>query len=102
MGNLAVDFPWDYAHVDDDLVVCSHRCVLHTVVINRCDTGATYATVYDGVDNTGDIIAIIDVDNGKDHYVLPVTLFYDVQCVTGIFVEFSQGNTQGDLTVTYK
>ena len=97
-----IGMPWDYAHVITDVIVHTGQCVLHAVVINRCDTGVTSATVYDGVDNTGDVIAIIDVDNGKTHYVPPVTLLYDVQCETGIFVEFSQQNAEADLTVTHK
>jgi hypothetical protein len=94
-------FSWKYAHVDDDTLVADYSCVLHSIVINHADSAVTTATVYDGEDNTGDVVAVIDLDIGKDYHVLPVTLLYDIRLSSGCYVEFSNAPATADLTVSY-
>ncbi len=104
MSNSAIDFPWDWKHVTENVTVCDHPCVLHHIVINHCDDHAISVTAYDGTDNTGDVIAVIDVDlpAEKTYHINPVTLSYDLKCANGIYMEFSDTPSNSDLTVMYK
>jgi len=104
MSNSVIGFPWKWAHVAANTVVSDHPCVLHHITINHCDAYAIYVTAYDGTDNTGDVIAVIDVDlpAEKSYHVNPVTLSYDLKCSTGIYLEFSDTPSGSSLTVTYK
>ena len=100
MANAIIGFPFAYTHLDDSGIV--HAVggdVLHSVIINHPDaTAAATVTMYDGVDNSGDVIAVIAMD--KAIYVVPVTLIYDIAVTTGIYAEFS--HTDGaDITVTH-
>lgn len=93
------DFPWKWAHVAESTLVRTGASVLHTITINRgASQGAITATVYDGVDALGTVIAIIDVG---DTVVNPTTLLWGLQCDTGIYVALSSDEVSVDLTVTY-
>lgn len=94
-----IDFPWAYSHVAASTLVRTGRSVLHTLTINRgASQGTVTATVYDGTDNTGTVIAIIDVG---DTVVNPTTLYWGIQCATGIYIELSSEDASVDLTVSY-
>lgn len=73
---------------------------MHTLTINRPDTTAgAIITIYDGIDNTGTVIAIITVDAAL--FVVPVTLTYDVEFATGLYAEFSHEVT-ADIMISYR
>ena len=69
--------------------------VLKAVCINTKGASSNTATVYDGVDNTGSVIAVLDttVTFGCQNYNVGVT--------TGITVVTATG-TAGDLTVSFQ
>ena len=72
---------------------------LHTVVINRPDTTAgAIITLFDSLDGTGTVIAIITMD--KAVYVVPTTLIYDVAFTTGLYALFSH-EVSADITISY-
>ncbi len=97
--NSAIDFPWKYAHCADSTQVSAGPCVMHTITVNRLDTGACVVTVYDNPAAAGNVIAILDLGATAVVDVLCATLIFDIQCATGLYVDFS--NAGGDITVTY-
>lgn len=66
--------------------------ILQSVFVSTGGAGST-ATVYDGVDATGAVIAVINT-------AVQVSLFYGVPVSTGICVVTASG-TPADITVTY-
>lgn len=52
------DFPWKHTHVDDTALVQSGPGALHSIVVNGLTTAGDI-TVYDGVDATGTVIAVL-------------------------------------------
>ena len=99
MPNPVLDFGYRHQHLDDTALVKTGSGILHTITINRPDTtGGAIVTVYDGIDNTGTVIAIITMD--KAVFVVPVTLTYDVAFTTGLYFEFSH-SVAADMTVSY-
>jgi hypothetical protein len=95
-----MDFPWKYAHCADSTQVAAGPCVLHTITVNRLDTGACIVTVYDNPAAAGNIIAVIDLSATTVVDLVTATLLYDIQCATGLYVSFSAVAT-ADLTVSY-
>jgi len=95
-----MDFPWRYKHCADSTQVSAGPCVLHTITINRLDTGACVVTVYDNPAAAGNVIAIIDLTPTAVVNVMSTTLIFDAQCDTGLYADFSGAG--GDITVTYK
>jgi hypothetical protein len=95
-----IDFPWKYSHVDDDKQVSAGPCVLHTITINRLDTGDVTATVYDNPAAAGNVIAVIHLNGSDAVNLAPTTLTFDVKCATGLYIDFSAVAT-ADLTVSY-
>lgn len=93
------DFPWKYKHCADSAQVAAGPCVLHTITVNRMDTGACVVTVYDNPAAAGNVIAIIDLTPTTVVDVLCATLIYDIQCATGLYLDFTGAG--GDLTVAY-
>ena len=99
MPNPKLDFGYSHRHLDDSAIVLTGSGILHTITINRPDTtGGAIVTVYDGIDAGGTVIAILDMDVA--HFVVPVTLTYDVAVVTGIFCAFSHSVT-ADITLSF-
>jgi len=97
-----IDFPWSYKHCTDDVQVSAGPCVLHTITVNRLDTGTVVLTVRDNPADTGDTIAIINLTGTGLTTLVPSTLFYGVQCKTGLYIAFSGSPATADVTVTYK
>lgn len=84
-----------YAHISTatSTLVKTGPGMLATVVCNAAGTGAT-VTVYDGVDNTGTVVAAASA--------LPAGAVLVYNCVvrTGIYV-VTVGSPAADFTVTY-
>jgi len=99
MPNPIADFPWQYAHLVSDALVRTGQGALHTIVVNGLTTAGD-CTVYDGVDATGVPIAILHLDPTTSISVQPITLTYDVEFRTGLFLDFGVGLV-ADLTVSY-
>lgn len=99
MTNPIVDFPWKYKHVTADTPIRSGPGVLHTIVVNGITTAGD-CTVYDNTVESGDIIAIIHLDKTFSVSVQPITLLYDIEFTTGLYLGFA-GALAADLTVSY-
>ena len=100
MPNPIADFPWPWAHVDATLLVHTGAGALHTIVVNGLTTAGD-ATVYDGIDATGNVIAVLHLDPTTSVSVQPITFAYDLRLGTGLYIAYDQ-SLVADLTVTYK
>ena len=98
--NSVIDYPFKYAHVDADAQVCARACILHTIVVNGLTTAGD-ATVYDNTAGSGSVIAVLHLDVATSISVQPITLTYDCECATGLYIDFD-ATLVADLTVTYK
>lgn len=92
-------FPWPWKHVTGTGLVHTGKGSLHTIVVNGLTTAGDI-TVYDGIDGTGSVIAILHLDPTTSVSVQPITFLYDAEIATGIYVEYDQA-VVADLTVTY-
>ena len=95
-----IDFPWDYAHVTGNTLVRTGQGVLHTIVLNGFTTTGDI-TVYDSATETGTVIAILHLNVTASISVQPITLLYDIEFKTGLYIGFD-GAVAADLTVSYK
>lgn len=96
----AIDFPWDYAHVISDTAVKEGQGVLHSIVVNGLTTAGD-ATVYDNTAGSGTVIAVLHLNPATSISVQPITLLYDCEFFTGLYIDFDS-NLVADLTVNYK
>lgn len=91
---------WIPAHVTGTVLVQTGQGVLHTVVMN-----GLYAvgdiTIYDGIDNTGTVIAVLSLITAISISVQPISLLYDAKFETGLYIEYDQA-VEADLTVTHQ
>lgn len=99
MPNPKSEFPWPWSHVTETGLVHGAPGALHTIVVNGLTTAGDI-TVYDGVDATGGVIAVLHLDVTTSISVQPITFTYDIAIATGIYIDYGQG-TVADLTVTY-
>ena len=99
MTNPRAEYAWPFCHVDDTVVVSSRPGALHTIVVNGLTTAGDI-TVYDGVDATGSVIAVLHLDPTTSISVQPITFIYDAVVGTGIYIAYDQ-SVAADLTVTY-
>lgn len=99
MPNSVADFPWKYAHVAATSLISSGRCVLHSITVNGLTTQGD-VTVYDGVDATGAVVAILHLDLTTSVSVQPITLLYDCLCEGGLYIAYDQA-VAADLTVNH-
>jgi len=99
MANPVTEFGYKHKHLADSAAVIQKQGILHSVTINRPDnTAGAIITLYDSVDDSGVVIAIITMD--KAIFVVPVTLIYDVELAYGLYAKFS--HTDGsDITISY-
>ena len=95
-----IDFPWRYAHLADSGQVSAGPCVLHTVTVNRLAAGACVVTLYDNPAAAGNVIAVINLTGTGTVDLAFGTLYFGLQCATGLYASFSAGG--GDITITYK
>lgn len=87
------EFCWYWAHVaGEGLQVKTGPGALHTIVLNQM-SDADSVTLFDGIGAAGNVIGVIVTSFDE-----PVTLKYDIEFETGLYVLPSQGV---DLTVTY-
>lgn len=93
-------FPWPWTHVDDTVLVKSGAGALHTIVVNGLTTAGDI-TVYDGIDATGDVIAVLHLNPTTSVSVQPITFVYDLEIEIGIYIEYDQ-SVVADLTITHK
>lgn len=93
------DFPWKKTHVTDSALVQGGPGTLHTIVVNGLTTAGDI-TVYDGVDATGTVIAVIHLDPTTSISVQPITFTYDCEMETGIYLAYDQ-SVVADLTVSH-
>jgi len=100
MSNSIADFPWNYAHVAASAQVSAGSCVLHTIVVNGLNTAGD-CTVYDNPAAAGNVVAVIHLDPATSISVQPITLTYDVGCLTGLYLDFD-GTLVADLTVSFR
>ena len=90
------DFAWERLRITETTLVHTGAGALHTLTLNHLDDDVT-VTVYDGIDGTGEVIAVIDTDLHQ-----PTSLIYDADIQTGIYITIvasEQGSA--DLTVTF-
>ena len=100
MPNPVADFPWEYSHVDSDTQVSAGPCVLHSIAVNGLTTAGD-CTVYDNPAAAGNVIAILHLDPTTSVSVQPITLLYDVECLTGLYLDYD-ATLAADLTVSFK
>lgn len=100
MGNAVIDYPWKYQHVSADAQVSAGPCCLHSIVVNGLTTAGD-ATVYDNPAAAGNVIAVLHLDVTTSISVQPITLIYDCECETGLYIDFDQA-LAADITVTYR
>jgi hypothetical protein len=86
---------YQYAHCTADTAVKASAGRIQSITINRCTTAGAL-TIYDSTTEGGTVIAIIALALN----MLPVTLFYDVLCPTGIYIGFD-ATLVADITVSY-
>ena len=99
MGNSAIDFPWSPTNVTAETLVKTGKCVLHNITLNGTTTVGDIL-VYDGVDNTGTLVATITARSAVQVSIPPVTLNYDCAMEDGIFITVT--DWVGSLTVSHK
>jgi hypothetical protein len=96
----STDYPYNYAHVTADTQVSAGPCTLHSIVVNGLTTAGD-CTVYDNDGGTGDVVAILHLDPTTSVSVQPITLLYDVECLTGLYLDYD-ATLVADLTVSYR
>ena len=91
---------FDYAHVISDTQVADGPGMLHAIVINGPPSADGVVTVYDSLTGAGVIIAILTISVADSISVQPISLLYDVDFSTGLYLDFD-GALAVDLTVSY-
>ncbi len=86
-----------YFHVVGTGQLKATRGVLKRIVLNGLGTVGT-CTVYDGLDNTGAVIAILTLDIATSISVQPIPFEYNARLNTGLYLEYGAGLV-ADLTV---
>ena len=89
-GNPAIDFPWRKRCVSGDTIVNDGPCVFHGLVFNGMTTVGT-VNIYDNVDNTGGLIASLELDSAVAISCQPVNFDFDCEMDTGIFIDYAAG-----------
>ena len=83
-----------------DPLVKSGKGKLHNITVNGI-TAVGDVIVYDGIDATGVIIATLILRSAVQVSCQPITLNYDCEIDTGIFIDTTSSSFTGNLTVTY-
>lgn len=91
---------WLYYHVTGTVLVQTGQGVLHTVSMNGLYVVGDI-TIYDGVDNTGAVIAVLSLATAVSISIQPISMLYDAKFVTGLYIEYDQA-VEADLTVTHQ
>lgn len=93
------DFAWEWKHVTGTVLVKTGAGALHTIVLNGLTTVGDI-TIYDGVDASGAVIAILHLATATSISVQPITYQYDLRLSTGIYIAYDQ-SVAADLTVSF-
>ena len=94
--NLAIG--WEKTYVNAETLVHTGKCILHALTFNGVTTVGD-VLVYDGVDNTGTLIATLNIRTAVSVSYQGMTFNYDCKMVTGIFITFA--TFAGNLTATW-
>jgi len=96
---MSIVFPWEKTNVIADAVVHAGPCVLHSITFNGMTVVGDVA-IYDGIDNTGELIGTLILRSAVQVSCQPFTLILDCEMDTGIFFDYDATFT-GNFTVTY-
>ena len=96
--NPVTGFGWDKLNVTGDTVVKTEKGTLHSIVLNGVTTVGDIL-VYDGIDNTGQLIATLNVRTAVSVSYQGMTFLYDCKLNTGLFVDFQ--TFAGNITATF-
>ncbi len=89
---------WNPVNVITSAIARTGKCVMHSVVLNGVTVVGDVA-IYDGVDNTGTLIATLNVRSAVSVSFQGITFLYDCKMATGIYLEFT--DFVGNLTVMW-
>lgn len=87
---------YDFVHLTSTELIKSGAGILNKITINGVSV-AGILTIYDGIDATGTIMAIVTLAVNPT----PFTLNYEIEFATGLYITFTGGLT-GDITVSYR
>ena len=101
MGNPVIDFPWDKVNIPGvDTLVRTGPCVLHQINFNGM-TAVGDVALYDGIDNTGTLIATFYFRTAVHVSCQPISFNFDCEMSVGIYLDYDATCT-ADLTVMFK
>ena len=95
ISNLANGSQFSHIAAKATTLVKTGDGYLHSVVINTKGATGNNANIFDGIDNSGTLIAVLDLTQG------PATIFYNLAFAVGLTVVTDNG-TQADITVIYR
>jgi len=98
--NSVTDMAWDKVNVAADALVHTGPCVLHSIVLNGITTVGD-VVVYDGIDNTGTVVATFNLRTAVHVSFQPFTALYDCEMATGIYFDYD-ATAAGNFTVMYR
>jgi len=81
--------------VTDNELVVNIPINLKAIVLSATAAGAATATIYDGINDTGEVVAVV---KALANSTLPMEFYGGVHISTGIYVELA-GNYEGLLVV---
>ena len=96
--NPITDFGWDKQEVHGDLLVKTGQGILHGITVNGITTVGDVA-VYDGIDNSGVLIATLSLRTAVSVSHQGGMYLFDCKIVTGIY--FDVTTFAGSLTATF-
>ena len=92
-------FGWNPVNVTaTGTIVRTGACIMHSVVLNGVTTVGD-VLIYDGVDNTGTLIATLNIRTAVSVSFQGVPFLYDCKMATGIYVAFA--TFAGNLTIMW-
>ena len=93
-----LEIGWNPVNVVASAIARTGQCIMHSVVLNGVATVGDVA-IYDGLDNTGTLIATLNIRSAVSVSFQGITFLYDCKMVTGIYLEFT--DFAGNLTVMW-
>lgn len=98
--NPVIDFPWKKQVVAADALVYAGPCILHSINFNGM-TAVGDLSVYDGISNAGNIIAVLTLRSAVQVSCQPFTMLFDCEMEDGIYLDFDATLT-ANFTVMYR
>ena len=99
MSNGVTDLAWQYRHVTADAQVRAGKGILHSITLNGLTTLGDI-TIYDSLTEGGTVIAVLHLNTAISVSVQPMTLFYDLEFSTGLYIGYD-ATAAADLTIMY-